>query len=135
MGSTVDVRALIRIFWLPLLVVFVIGQLEIVYIFMTPTPSDIFLKVAQAIWMLIILVSVYYAVKKKGIDLKQVFLAGFLFFVAFGVASVLVRWLILKHDIASLITRIPALSFLYVFISVFIGALAAFIEKKMQKAS
>jgi len=135
MGSTTNVRTLIRIFWLPLLVVFAIGQLEIVYFFMTPAPSDIFLRVAQIVWMLIIFVSVYYAVKKKGIDLKQVFFVGFLFFVALGMITVLVRWLVFRHDVIYLVTKPLALFFLYVFISVFAGAFGAILEKKMQKAS
>lgn len=134
MKSTVDVRALIKIFWLPLLVVFIIGQLEIVFTFLIviPIPSDIFLRVADVLLILIIAVSVYYAVKKKGISLAQVLLLGFLFFVAFGIMVSFVRWILLGHAIY-MMTRSLALSFLYSFIAASAGAFGAALDKKMEK--
>lgn len=125
----------IKVFWLPILAVLAIGQLQIVYAFVMTSgrPSEIVLRVTQALWVLIIFASIYYAMRKKSVSLKQALFAGFLFFIAFSVMIVLVRWLVFGHDIISLITGPFVYGSIYVCVGASVGVFAAVVERRLEK--
>jgi hypothetical protein len=92
--------------WPYITAVFLIGQIQLGAVFYLPADIQIFfdsiphfLRLSQLLWVIIIIISLFVAVRKYDFTLKQIQFLGLLYFIVFGVLKVFVRAVFLGHDL------------------------------------